>query len=311
MAIRIFSDGLFVRMALIGIGLALSGCSTGVLSGGPKPPFDLGKDIAAVERRLETQASIASYYDGAQTRERRDAFVAARMSLIDLNYARYVSGLNATRAVSDTTFDISNVAIGVANNVVGGDQDRRVLSAITAILTGTRSSVEDAFFDSQTTDLLITQMNSARRQASIRILQGLQQDIADYPLTAALVDLNEYYQSGTVHGALMSSLVSASRQQAEAEARIDRLRSVGFTRDESAAAIGRWLYPSAVGRDAQGVWITSSGANAPVDAQKLAALQAWMTPQGLDQVPIATFLAAPMLAETRARAMAALNIPAV
>ena len=202
-----------------------------------------------------------------------------------------------------------NVAIGVANTVVGGDQDRRVLSALTAVLTGTRSSVENAFFDSQTTDLLITQMNSARRQASVRILEGLQQGIADYPLTAALVDLNEYYIAGTVHGALMSSLVSASRQQIEADAQIERLRTVSFTRDESAAAIGRWLFPSATGRNGDGVWITSDGVNAPGDPQKTGALRAWMATQGLEQLPIGTFLTAPLLAETRARAVAALNIP--
>jgi hypothetical protein len=296
-------------LAVICVGLILGACSTGALSGGPKSPFDLAADIAAVEAQLESQASIEAYYRGAETRERRDAFVAARMSLIDLSYARYVSGLNATRAVSDTTFDIGNVAIGVANTVVGGDQDRRVLSAITAILTGTRSSIEDAFFDGQTTDLLITQMNSARRQASVRILEGLQQDIADYPLTAALVDLNEYYQAGTVHGALMSSLVSAAREQAAAEARIEQLRSVSFTRDESAAVIGRWLFPTATGRNGDGVWITSDDVPAPGDSQRAAALRAWLATQGLEQVPIGTFLTAPLLAETRGRAVSALNIP--
>lgn len=299
-----------LRGLVVAGALAVSACATGTLSGGPAAPFDLDADIRAIEAQLEDAASVATFYDKGASQSGRNALISARMSLIDLHYARYLRELNATRASTQVAYDVSDVALGVANTVVGGAQDRRVLSAIGAVLTGTRSSVESAFFEGDTTDLLVTQMNASRRQVAARLVEGSQASLEDYPLPAAISDLSEYYQAGTMHGALMSSLVTAARDQAEAEARIARLRSTSFTRDESSRQISQWLYPTAAGRSTTGVWVLDNGQPAPVDSARLQQLQAWknQTPWLVD-VPLPTFLAAEMLAEARTQAVVDLNIP--
>ena len=306
-------DWLTQRISAAAVGLiaalTLAGCSTGAAGGGPPPPFDFDADVRALTAELGATASIENYYQAAETEARRDAFVAARMSLIDLNYARFVGDLYANRALTDTTFDVSNVLVGVANTVVGGDQDRRILSAISAVLTGTRTSVEDAFFDGRTTDLLLAQMNSARTAAAVPIVRGLQRPLSEYPLSAALVDLQSYYIAGTIHGALMNSLQTASEQQAEAQAALDQYRSVSYASDASGDAMRRWLFPTSVGTSAGGAFVDASGQPAPFNAERRQALASWMETQGLRGMPIEVFLIVPDLAPTRQRAIAALGIP--
>jgi len=290
---------------------ALAACSTGATGGGPPAPFDFDADVKALAAELGTTASIENYYNAAETDARRDAFVAARMSLIDLNYARFVGELYQNRALTDTSFDITNVLVGVANTVVGGDQDRRVLSAVSAVLTGTRTTVEDAFFDGQTTDLLLAQMNSARTAAAVPIVRGLQRPLAEYPLTSALVDLQSYYIAGTMHGALMNSLQTASEQQIEAQAALDRYRSISYASDATGDALRRWLFPTSTGTNAGGAFVDANGQLAPVNAERRSALTAWIGTQGLQGLPVEVFLISPDLAPTRQRAITALGVPEV
>jgi hypothetical protein len=297
-----------MRAALAATLLTLSACASSVY--GPPPAFNTNKDIAELEAHYGSATSIAAYYaQTPETKARRDEFIVGRLTLYNLKYLQYLQQFSVTRAETESAFDISKLAVDISATVAGGRQDKNVLGAISALLTGSQVSIEKNFFDDRTSQALVAQMNAERKKALVPILQGMTQTADVYPLAYALPDLEAYYEAGTVSGALVGTQADASAKEQVAQQSIDQYRNFKFSQDEANKAIFNWLYPSAVSTDPTGAPLDATGKPAVPDAANVRALRGWIDSNGFAGLTIQAFLDHPDLAAQRATVVAKFAIP--
>jgi hypothetical protein len=300
-----------VRRAAIGAAafLSLAGCATAP-SYAPASSFTTATDIEALKAQFASATSIHTYYgNGAESEQRRNEFIAGRLVLYDLAYADFISHFRFNRAAESTVLDTATLGVNAATTLFGGARTKQVLGAIAGLITGTRSSYEKNFYNEEAAGAIIAQMNAERKSALIPILQGTKSRISDYPLTAALVDLNAYQFAGTVDGALMGIQRDAGLKQARAEAQIDQYRTVAFAPDDSSERIKKWLWPGVARFTAQGVAMDANGAPVSADQTRLTALKDELAKLGLDGLSLIALFNAGDLAKARATAISDLKIP--
>jgi hypothetical protein len=94
----------------------------------------------------------------------------------------------------------------------------QVLAGISAFIIGGREAFQKEILAERTVVAIHTAMRSRRAEVALRLRTGLQQPLPQYPLATALGDLNDYYNAGTVLGALVgiTETVGVSAQKAEA-----------------------------------------------------------------------------------------------
>lgn len=288
----------------------LSACASFRNVAGPAPAFDVDTDIAAFNAHYASATSVADYYKTPETRLKRDEFVVGRLTLYNLQYVKFIQGFAINRAQAQSAFDITNLTLGVANSLVGGEADHAALTAATSLLTGSRLAIDKNFFAEQTVPALVTQMNASRQAALVPILRGLKEDEKGYPLSEALVDLQKYYEAGTIQGALMDVQVAAGVKKAAADRQIEQLRTVRFVEDAASNRIRAWIWPNAASVSLRGVPLDSAGAPVVANPDNVAALRKWMTGNGWQDMPVQQFINGETLADARKEAVDALSIPA-
>jgi hypothetical protein len=289
---------------------ALGGCAHLDTFAGPRPAFSVDSDIAQLSAQFGSATSITEYYKQPETLDRRNAFIAGRLTLYNLEYIKYIHNFTLDKAAVDSAFDITNLGIELSTTLVGRPYTKTVMGAASALLTGSRLSLTKNFLDDKTTAALVSQMNASRKVAVIPILAGMQQQPANYPLGAAIVDLQNYFEAGTPEGALQSVQTNAAQQAATADRAIAQYRTVSFTLDDGSTAIRKWLYPTATTKSPSGQMLGGDGKPAAADTTRVTQLRQWMIANGWSGLPIQQLLDGPDFAQERQAAMSALTIPA-
>lgn len=242
-------------------------CGTLPKPGFPDQSLDDLKLIEKLEEIFAKGTEISDYYDTTKTplnerQTKRDMFVTGHMALIDLHYNRFVQRLTINKQSIDTAADIMELGVGLAIPLSGGEETKNILGAISAGITGTRLSIDKNFFFEKTVPVLVSEMNAQRKNTRIPILLGLNRQVTEYPLTQALVDLNNYYFAGTFAGALQSIQAQAGVTEKAAEKEIRDIIKARY------AATDRDL------RDRINNWID--------DPAKQASLDSWLKNQNID-----------------------------
>jgi|GEM_PF-4363205 len=291
--------------------LTLGGCATGGGSiYGPKPAFAMQTDLDEYKDRYASAASVKAYYAVTPEDEhRRDEFIIGRLTLYNLEYIIFLRQFTLSRAETATAFDISNLILTLSTTVSNGERSKTLLGAVGTLLNGSRTSIEKNFYDDQTSQALVAQMNAERAAALVPILEGMQQKVSTYPLSRAIIDLNAYYDAGTMQGALQGIQKAASEKATAAAIDIESLRSVSFKEDDSSKRIFAWLFPTATSVDRFGAPTLADGTPAPENTANVDRLTAFLVENGLDGLPPENFLDSGALADLRAKAVTELNIP--
>lgn len=200
------------------------GCAALKNPGAPDQSFDADKDIQALEQQFGQATAITKYYEGPQTVTARNEFITGRLTLMNLQYIKFIRTFAASRAQLDSAFDLLMAGVGLATAVSGGAAARAALGASSAGLGATRTSIDKNFFYEKTVPALITAMNAQRKAVLVPILEGIKRDIEGYPMALALSDLSEYYFAGTFTGAMQAIEKDAGVKEAAADKRIEIAR---------------------------------------------------------------------------------------
>jgi hypothetical protein len=301
------------RSILLALGALLAllltgGCTTTGAPFAPATSFTARSDLDALTTKFASATSITDYYSQAETRERRNQFIAGRLVLYDLAYVDWVSRFRFGRAAESTILDTATLGVDQAITLFGGARTKEVLGAIGAAISGTRSSYEKNFFDEQAAGAMAAQMNAERKAALIPIMAGTRAGIEDYPMIAALIDLNAYQQAGTLDGALAGIHRDAGIKEAASLARLERYRAVTFAADDSSDRLLEYVYPGMKSVDPDGVVRDLAGNPIEKDKGRVAAVEAEMAGLGLDGLAIGTLLNSGDLASVRAKIVQNLQI---
>lgn len=169
----------------------------------------------------------------------RNKVLTELIALIDQNYSDFENQYYGLDAKVNFGGDFVNLGLTGVSSVTGTAHLKSVLSAIATGTTGMKTSYQKNFFDQQTRAAIVQQMRASRAK-QLAIIQdqdhmkspaacqsngcplvlkvGVTEEHAGspYSLEAGLVDIDRYYEAGTIIGALQSIAESAGADQKKA-----------------------------------------------------------------------------------------------
>lgn len=159
--------------------------------------------------------------------EERDQNIDELIYLINSSYFAYEARIYATDGYVDLVSDVVVLGASTAAALVDGGATRTILSAVSAGVTGVRGSIDKNFFQERSKVALVTKMREIRLNKLTQIESMKNLPLADYPWSSAMVDLQEYAESGTLLTALQKIIEEASAGVLQEERELFRLRHDG------------------------------------------------------------------------------------
>ncbi len=198
-------------VGILSLGVFMSGCAT-VIKGAPNRPAYESAVIRTLVQKYSRPNAIT--IDSVNlTEDLRNRTMEDLIFLIDGNYHQFENELYRGRALFDTATDLAIIGLGAAGALVAVTGTQAILAAISGGIGGARVSINKNFFREQSTNALISTMRASRK-AKLKLMRDAQLlSVKDYPMSRALVDIAEYYNSGTIIGAFESIISEAGQKE--------------------------------------------------------------------------------------------------
>jgi hypothetical protein len=187
------------RILVVMAAVALSGClpSTGT----PARLYPIASEMDVVRT---TQEDLVAKYNTFvfsapdQAKLIRNEIIAQRMFAIDVLYIQYENAL--TREGQEVNFGALATAgaLSTASTLFTPVVTKSVLSGVSTVILGTKGFYDSEVLLSQSIRTIQKQMRASRNLIAANISAKVAQRVTDYPLSAALSDLEEYYAAGTL-----------------------------------------------------------------------------------------------------------------
>ncbi|RDS75859.1 hypothetical protein DL238_14340 [Alteriqipengyuania lutimaris] len=210
--------------------------STGCVSlrGAPKSVISTSDAIDVVKLyRIPNVVSEYRQLSAPAQRVYRNEILSAYFQAIDARYYEFRTGIAGEQRELVLGFDIAQ--LGLAGLATIAAKSAEELAAVSAVYAGTSASIDKNLYFDQTTVALIAGMDAQRLKVRTGIVQKMSLPSADYPLTAALADLVEYQNAGTLDQAIALVTDEAVKQRVEQKERFDRAVRFACTPEQVAA----------------------------------------------------------------------------
>jgi hypothetical protein len=189
-----------IRWCVFGIAIAVSGCAPSLQN--PERLVPVADEMVGI--RLNQDALVQQYYRllerNARTPARllRNEIIGQRMYAIDVQYSQYEASL--TRERQEIGFATLTTAEGLstAATLVAPATTKTILSGLTTAVIATKGHYDSEVLLAQTIQTIQKQMRASRNRIAEQINRRMTQDVTDYPLAAAMADVEAYYRAGTL-----------------------------------------------------------------------------------------------------------------
>lgn len=205
-----------------GMLLVSTSCSTIYHGGSPELSSNFDNDITEINRITSNTSLNKILADSVITKEERDNFIIGRLVVMNINYLKFIKSLNADKLSFDSASDLLALSLNLAATAFKPADTKTVISATAAAVTGSKATIDKNYFFDKSVPALVTSMNAQRKLVLARILVSMQKPVEQYPIGAALVDLDEYYTAGSLIGAMSALQESAAKLNSEADEKLER-----------------------------------------------------------------------------------------
>lgn len=270
----------------------MSGCSS--LSGIPERSVSVESELAALTEYFSP--AVITTYDRLSTESEkkayRDKVIAARIRAIDLNFNQFAQNISAESKQLNIGTDTTVLLLGAAGAVSTVTSTQAILAATSATVTGVKSSIDkNAYFDA-TLAALLSQMQANRKKVLVNLYAGMQMADSAYPLMRALVDLEDYFQAGTIIGAVNEISKEAGVQKSQADTTIIEIMQGTYLKDKAGDTLRLFWKPD----------------GKTIDAANEASIKAWMADNGITNTSLTFFIKSGQFAAARVKAVKDLNL---
>jgi len=268
-------------------GFSLVGCVS--ITGYPNRTINFSEELSSLTSYFE--ATVITTYkekDDSKKNNYRNEVVHARIRAINLNYNSFLKELSSESKSLNIGADSTVLLLGAAGAISTVSSTQAILAAASATVTGAKTSFDkNAFYDS-TVPALISQMNASRKDVLARIYAGLELDHPKYSLMKALIDIEDYFQAGTIVGAVNAISESSGEQKVKADKRIERI----FFKDLAGDRLRFFWKPDGT-----------------INATNETKIKQWMQANQLQNVSITSFIRSRMFEDARAKAVDEIPVP--
>ena len=228
------------RLAMFILILGLTGCATTRRAVMPKAPTELfltADASTAVLRgdwltnyhanlsRCDDMESTALERCQLLMKTHRNAILNTLRLKVDTEYRKFIADVYTGKAGFDIFGDLTQLGLTSAASTVGGEATKEILSVIATGTAGAKSSVDKRFFEEQSRAAIVAKMNALRAEASVELEVGMTQGVSDYSLENGLLDIQNYYFSGSIIAALQGiSQKSGVDMQNAQKRKVEQLR---------------------------------------------------------------------------------------
>jgi hypothetical protein len=147
----------------------------------------------------------------------RNEYIAVRLAQIDRNYGEYKQDFYSQRVGSAVAFDLATLGLAGTAAAVADVGTKTGASALAALLTGSKTSIDKNVYFDRTLPAMVSQMDGLRSVARARLFSGMLLPDDRYSLSQADSDLTDYRQVGTLYGAVSAITTQAGQAQVAAE----------------------------------------------------------------------------------------------
>jgi hypothetical protein len=194
-----------------------AGCAgPGVLSRGNNPFAPASPLAAEVVARWEKELAATDVTTIATRKERND-LIYRLIFLCDYRFSRYEADLLLGKAARDSFTDLSMFGLNTASALITPGSTTQTLAAVASGLGFTRATVEKNFYQNHAAPVLMAKMRALREEKLNEIVRNLSRSIEDYPASLATIDVLDYYNRGTMLGALRAISNDTAVQSIKAE----------------------------------------------------------------------------------------------
>lgn len=151
----------------------------------------------------------------------RNNLVFLGIAVINRDYIRYVDFMTQSRAGFITGSEIGALGTTTAATIVTPPGTKTILSGISAIILGSKSSIEKNFYQEVSFFVLNARMRAERGKVLADIMKRVGEDIDAYPMSQVLVDLDRYYAAGTVLNSFAINYDQATKEEQEAKFKVE------------------------------------------------------------------------------------------
>ena len=201
-------------------GIFSSGCTSSVLKGSPPLPNYQASTVETLVTKY-SQPNAIPFDPSLLSKEQRNQIVEELIYLINVNYTKFEGELSISRASFETGTDLAVLGLGAAGSLISVTSTQALLAAISGGISGARISINKNFFYEQSTTGLVSTMRASRKKKLDNIRKAEPLPLADYPMSQALGDTTEYYNAGTIVGALQTIIKEAGEKEKTADKAIE------------------------------------------------------------------------------------------
>jgi hypothetical protein len=221
----------------------LSGCAS--VEGFARDPESPATIAAARESFFGLRADDP-YYAAPDAEERkriRDLLVYGKMKVIEIDFDALERTLNGTGNRVALLGDLGVLGLNGIASVTGGAQTKAALAAASGGVVGAQGAISKDLYYQRTLPAILTQMEANRERVRAEIIASLKRSDAQYPLTAAEIDLRRLIRAGSIPASISEITQSANESKESSEQAIEALRNIEFSTASSANKLGEWLAP--------------------------------------------------------------------
>jgi hypothetical protein len=194
--------------------LALAGClpSTGT----PERLYPVADEMIVVrttQEELVRQYNFYVFSNPAQAKLIRNEIIAQRIYAIDVQYTQYENAL--TREGQEVSFGALATAgaLGTASTLFTPVVTKSVLSGLSTVILATKGHYDSEILLAQSIRTIQKQMRASRNLIAAGISAKVVQSVTDYPLSAALSDVEDYYNAGTLTTGVVDTSTTVGIQE--------------------------------------------------------------------------------------------------
>ena len=203
--------------------LCLLGCALGACSTiGGAPPRLTSIDTLAAEDPAYKQALDDFYGETTEAGQKqvRNRFVETRIAVIDHEYLKFRQSLYQGRVGAEVGTDLALLSFNGLGAAVSSTAAKTTYAALSAALVGGKTSIDKNVYFERTVSALLSQMDTLRNNKKVSLFQGLTQPLANYPLSYAKAETDEYYLAGTIARAIQGVNLDSAAASLQSETKL-------------------------------------------------------------------------------------------
>jgi len=178
---------------------------------------------------MESKYFAALPRDPATAKIIRNELIEDSLPYIDGAYIDFITDIQRGRDRTNFVADVIELGTTAAVGITKGERPLQILGVALTAFRGGRRSADLNFYKEQSTPVLIIKMDGNRARVRATILTREKSSVEDYPMGAAISDIVDYYNAGTLVRAFTELQKDTALQTKASEDNVLMLKGVPIT----------------------------------------------------------------------------------